>query len=445
MRVMLNCTMTVVVSSACLGFAAGEDKTTDEVTKFALAFKDTKGSDFFGAWSELEQALNRADDAADVATELLSHKKDIVPHRQVNTLLDSLAEDDNAILAARLLLQIARGRVMARSYEGSRVVVGQLLVEDDKADATLVLAQMPILEQGYFAGEVGDVTRPICFRFHGYQELDVPLEAEARDADGVVFIGSVTMKPLAPDQTASLRGTIVLDAASSAESAVVTVTVAMPPINTPHNGYSGRKGWPEGIRVPVSKTGEFAIDGLNPSDYNMTVSAEEHVDFYRKVTLAAAELTDAGTCRLFSSDLGFYIGMPAPVTDTLAWETDYQAALRRAETEKRPLLVMMTATWCGPCKMLEDETLNDPWIRHFLSSFVLVKAYEDKDVEQKYGQNGYPTLVFADSSGETAHKCVGYMPAFRFAGECAKAYKAISQEPPLELRKLIAKEIITLE
>src|SRR5262245_59671569 len=62
----------------------------------------------------------------------------------------------------------------------------------------------------------------------------------------------------------------------------------------------------------------------------------------------------------------------------LAWEKDYPSAITKAKAEKKPLMIMMTATWCGPCKMLEKETLDDPWVRYFLSNFVVVKAYEDK-------------------------------------------------------------------
>ena len=142
------------------------------------------------------------------------------------------------------------------------------------------------------------------------------------------------------------------------------------------------------------------------------------IDLYKKLTLVAGQQLETETFRLFNSDLGFYIGKPAPPTQELAWEPDYKTALKRAETEKKPLLVMMTATWCGPCQLLEKQTLNDAWIRHFLSSFVVVKAYEDREVEQKYGLRGYPTLVFIDSSGKSVHTCVGYMPAFSFAGHC---------------------------
>jgi hypothetical protein len=95
--------------------------------------------------------------------------------------------------------------------------------------------------------------------------------------------------------------------------------------------------------------------------------------------------------------------------------------------------------WCGPRKKLGSETLSDPWIRHFLSKFVVVKAYEDREVEQMYGLNGYPTLEYGDSSGEQVHKTVGYQPTHSFATQCAKAIQGLDVELPTELQVLIEK------
>jgi thioredoxin-related protein len=74
-----------------------------------------------------------------------------------------------------------------------------------------------------------------------------------------------------------------------------------------------------------------------------------------------------------------------------------------------------------------------------------VKAYEDREVEQQYGLNGYPTLVFCDNSGEQVHKTVGYQPPYSFATQCAKAIKGLEAKLPAELQVLIEKEIIEAE
>ena len=424
------------------------DKEALAAEEFIGAFKGTRGEDLHGVAAELEQKLTDTGKGADrLARELLQAKAQIVTHQEILGLLDALAAQDKSRLAARLLLQIARARHSAQTYRArgsgeANAVVGQLIVADGKESPELVLAQMAILEEGYFAGEIGDLEQPLCFRAHGYQALDVPLQGKQGD---VLHLGRVILKPLSDDQRVSLKGKVVLDAAPDLATATVKLGISLPPINTPHKGFAGRKRWPDEISVPVSKTGEFTIDGLNPSDYNLTVSAVDHVDLSKKVTLTAGQPSDAGTVRLYSSDLGFYIGTPAPQTDANVWETDYQIALRRAQSEQRPMLVMMTATWCGPCKLLEEKTLNDAWIRYFLSRFILVKVYEDQEVEKLYGLQGYPTLAFADSSGKLTHKCVGYMPTSRFAAECRKALAALSIDLPVEMEKLVERGIIQLE
>ena len=58
----------------------------------------------------------------------------------------------------------------------------------------------------------------------------------------------------------------------------------------------------------------------------------------------------------------------------LPWETNYPVALAKAKQEKRPLFLMLTATWCGPCKMLEGQTLPDPYRREYSQRHVHVAA-----------------------------------------------------------------------
>ena len=202
--------------------------------------------------------------------------------------------------------------------------------------------------------------------------------------------------------------------------------------------------WPQVITPPLSETGEFTVEGLNPSEVTVFATAPDHVNQVKIVKLSSDHPTDTGELRLMKTDLGFYVGSAAPEAE-LKWESDYASALQRAEAEHKPLMVMMTATWCGPCKLLEKETLSDPWIRSFLSRFVIVKAYEDKEVENKYGGGVYPTLVFADCSGTQMYRCTGYKPAFTFAQDCAKAFDSLSIEQPEAMKTLIEKKIVTLK
>ena len=84
----------------------------------------------------------------------------------------------------------------------------------------------------------------------------------------------------------------------------------------------------------------------------------------------------------------------------LPWEKDFPTALAKAKFSHQPLFLMLTATWCGPCKMLEAQTLTATATRSGLKDFIWVKAYEDQKLNERFKAGGYPTLVFLDSSGD---------------------------------------------
>jgi thiol-disulfide isomerase/thioredoxin len=424
--------------------AAQEPKAkSSEGEKLVEVFKGSDRASFSKVMNELQGKLSKGGAVAEeLARDLLELPAEFVSDDVTLKLLRTIADNGKPVVAAELLLRIVQSRSTVKALKRGNVVVGQLIVADGVCDPELVMAQMPILTDGYFAGEIGDVKRPLCFRAHGYQNLDVPLEGKNGD---VFCVGKVTLKPLTDEQKASLKGKVTLDAAKSSGSAVLTINMNVGPVNTPHNGYSPRRRWPEAITVPVSENGEFSISGLSPSGYFVQVTAKDHVQYRNTVKFNPGEQLDVGTYRLFANDLGFYVGKPAPKSGELAWEKDYETALSRAKAEKKPLMVMMTATWCGPCKMLEKQTLDEPWTRYFLSEFVIVKAYEDKDVEKTYGLTGYPTLVFTDSEGKAAYTTVGYKEVLPFAMECAKAYRKLNMKTPSELQTLIEKKIIVLD
>jgi len=234
---------------------------------------------------------------------------------------------------------------------------------------------------------------------------------------------------------------VVLDGGGF-EGIAVQASGAMPPVNTPDNTFSGRSRWPGGTALKVNAEGEFVGEGMNPGEYTVVASAPGHVTTSKRVTLKAGVRNDLETIRMNRADLAFYLPGVEPKAGPLAWEKDYAAALERSQREKRPMMVMMTATWCGPCKMLEEQTFTDPWVREFLTPFVVVKAYEDREVEKRYGLEGYPTLVFVAPDGTVAYKRVGFLPAYSFAGVCAKALHELKLPYPDSLKTLIDRGVV---
>ena len=143
-----------------------------------------------------------------------------------------------------------------------------------------------------------------------------------------------------------------------------------------------------------------------------------------------------------AADLNSQIGKVPPRTGSLRWENDYRTALQKARRMNKPMFIMASASWCGPCKALERETLNNPWVRHFLSNFVIVKVHEDREVERIYGVDAYPTLIFADSSGVEAYRTDSYQRVVPFLGQLVKGFERLDMDLPEELQTLIDQGVL---
>src|ERR1039457_1636683 len=100
----------------------------------------------------------------------------------------------------------------------------------------------------------------------------------------------------------------------------------------------------------------------------------------------------------------------------LPWLKEYPEALKKAEAEKKPLLIDITTDWCGWSKKMERETFADPAVQKELRSFILIRLNpEASDKNQKladsYGADGYPTLIVANFRGEQIGETSGFSDA----------------------------------
>jgi thioredoxin-related protein len=106
------------------------------------------------------------------------------------------------------------------------------------------------------------------------------------------------------------------------------------------------------------------------------------------------------------------------------WETDWQAAKKKAEKEGKDLLIDFTGSdWCGWCIRLKKEVFQQQEFQaEAPKHFVLVeldfprgkkldpklKAQND-GLQAKFGIQGFPTVILADSKGR-AYARTGYQP-----------------------------------
>ncbi len=104
--------------------------------------------------------------------------------------------------------------------------------------------------------------------------------------------------------------------------------------------------------------------------------------------------------------------------------TDYKAALEKASKEDKLVLLDFTGSdWCGWCIKLDKDTFSKPAFREFADkNLVLVELdfpnnkpqsdeikKQNAELEQKFGVQGYPTLVLLDAKGKEIARNVGYL------------------------------------
>jgi thiol-disulfide isomerase/thioredoxin len=422
--------------------SSSKSTANDEVSVLLNSVKRTSGGPrlpIHEAIRAIQDQLGDKETAKTAAKKLLDRRTEFEIDPVLENRLAAMIAEKKSVVAADLMLRCIQARLTVDALSKGGVAIGRVVIEDGKLDPEWVLAQMPILEGGYFAGEIGNMKKPLRFRAAGYEDVEVPLAGMAVD---VFDVGTVTLKPIAADKMATIKGKVALDVVDRGP-ATVSIGLGVPQPNTPHNGYSPRRRWPESTKVNVEKDGSFKASGLTPGEQYLQVQAKDHANVAKSIRLEPGKVKDLGVIKLATTDLSFYIGKPAPVSGTLSWESNFDVAMKRAVAEKKPVMVMMTATWCGWCKKLEKDTLDDPWVKHFLSNFVIVQAYEDKKVEKKYGQNGYPTLVFIDFDGVEVHRIVGYKQTVPFLADCVKAMNKLSIKLPEELQLLIDKKVVS--
>ena len=113
-----------------------------------------------------------------------------------------------------------------------------------------------------------------------------------------------------------------------------------------------------------------------------------------------------------------------PASDSLDWKTNLEEAIQIAKDENKTVLVNFTGSdWCKWCKKLSAEVFTqEEFAAYAKENLVLVmldfprsisqtnetKMY-NQTLAQKYGIQGFPTILIMDNAGNLLAK-TGYQP-----------------------------------
>ncbi|NTW87355.1 MAG: protein-disulfide reductase DsbD [Holophagaceae bacterium] len=93
-------------------------------------------------------------------------------------------------------------------------------------------------------------------------------------------------------------------------------------------------------------------------------------------------------------------------------EQDLEAALAKAQAERKVVLVDIYADWCAQCKELDEKTWPDPAVQAWIkANAVAIRIDTDakrKDLATKLQIRSYPTVLLLDAEGRELRRILGY-------------------------------------
>ncbi|NOZ79553.1 MAG: DUF255 domain-containing protein [Acidobacteria bacterium] len=133
---------------------------------------------------------------------------------------------------------------------------------------------------------------------------------------------------------------------------------------------------------------------------------------------AVMALTTAGCHRGISEESAPPV-LASHSEGSVDWTRSWDAAVKKARSKNRTILIDFYADWCIWCRRLDATTYRDPKVVAFLTDRVVatklnVDKREGRSLSTKYHVDGLPTILLLSADGRELGRIPGYMPAGQF-------------------------------
>jgi thioredoxin 1 len=96
------------------------------------------------------------------------------------------------------------------------------------------------------------------------------------------------------------------------------------------------------------------------------------------------------------------------------FESNWSKALQEAKKQNKPIFLDAYTSWCGPCRMLKQNTFTDKTVGEFFNkNFINIALDMEKGdgiaVAQQYQVRAYPTLIITDADQKSVSISEGYI------------------------------------
>lgn len=113
------------------------------------------------------------------------------------------------------------------------------------------------------------------------------------------------------------------------------------------------------------------------------------------------------------------------------WRPWGPAAFQEAQQQRKLVVVLLHAFWCGICQRMDEGAFSHPETQTILNGLCIpirVQESHRPDVDLRYNQNGWPTIVFLSPEGERLLS-VNFLEADPFISLLAHMVTLLQEEP----------------